>query len=189
MDRLQVPQPLHDGAAWWLLAALGAASALVGAPPVTAVLLAVGLGAVAGFKTGRAAWRRQKLRRTADSLLRLGVRVHPDSALLMWRSAELTSPRRRRILARSLTSLLEELDRPTPVPAIPVNRKALRRHAALAVAIASRLTRLDRPVGARGVILVSDLLTNVFASPLFGRETERQVREALEASLDALNHA
>jgi hypothetical protein len=187
MDRLSVPQPFRAGAAWWVLAAIGAASAVVGFPGLTAALLAVGFGAVAGYKTAGAAWRRAKLRHDADSLLRVGVRVHPDSALLTWRSAELTAPRQRRMLARSLTSLIEEVDRPTPLPALPVNRKALRRHAALAAAVASRLARLERPVGPRGIVLVSDLLTNVFASPLFGRKDERQVREALESSLDALD--
>jgi hypothetical protein len=110
--------------------------------------------------------------------------------LLTWRAAELTTPRNRKRLAHALDHLIDEVaDEPSWVPVTPVNRQGLRPHLALVASLAMRLARLERPVSARGILLVNDLLTDVFASPLFGRKRERQVREALESSLAALDGA
>jgi hypothetical protein len=73
---------------------------------VSVACVLVGLGR-AGLMLLNTAQRR----RTADRLLGTGVKVHPQSELLTWRAAELTSARNRSMLARSLRGLVQEVDR------------------------------------------------------------------------------
>jgi hypothetical protein len=183
-----VPRPLL-AAAPLLIASLPAfalaATAVV--PPAVGVVVAAGCLALAAFRAALATRDRSLLRRQADGLLRTGVKVHPQSALLVWRAAELTSARNRRILSGSLKSLARELLHPSLVSAVPLNRRAVRPHLELVLALASRLAQLDRPVAPKGMVLVEELLTDGFASPLYvgGRDTD--VLAALERCLSALD--
>ena len=80
--------------------------------------------------------------------------MHPDSALLVWRAAELTSTRERRRYARSLRSVVKELDGKHLPGAVPLNRRGLRPYAAALAALAERLGDLSQPVTPRSMLLV-----------------------------------
>ena len=77
------------------------------------------------------------------------------------RSLRLTSPRRRRAVARSLERLLEDVERRPPVVSAVVRpcREQVLEARPLIVAVAS-LLRSTRPVDARGVARVVVLLTD-----------------------------
>lgn len=108
------------------------------------------------------------MRRFADRVLRAGARVHPESALLVWRAAELTSARERRACARSLRGVVKELDGNTLPGAVPLNRPGVRPYSPTLAGIAERLGDLSRPVTPRAVLLVRDLLGDA-SSPLYSR--------------------
>jgi hypothetical protein len=127
------------------------------------------------------------LRRAADDLLRAGVRAHPQSALLSWRSAELTSDRNRKINARSLRAIARELDGRSLPSAVPLNRAGARPYAEVIRLLAGRLEDLQRAVSARGVLLVQDLLTDGIGSPLYVRARSSELRATLERCLTALD--
>ncbi len=85
-----------------------------------------------------------------------------------WRVEELTCPRERRLLARSVRGVVADLS-PGRLPgASPLNRVALRPHADLLAALADRLSDLDRPVVARGILGVHRLVTDP-SSVLYAR--------------------
>jgi hypothetical protein len=113
--------------------------------------------------------------------------VHPQSALLVWRAAELTSDRNRTILARSLTGIVQELEHPALISAVPLNRAALRPHVPLLRSLAARLNELERPVAPRGMVLVEELLTDGLTSPLYSGGRGMDVAAALVRCLDALD--
>jgi len=185
---LSVPRPLL-AAAPLLLASLPAfalaATAVV--PPSVGLVAAAGCLALAAFRAALATWDRALLRRKADGLLRTGVNVHPQSALLVWRAAELTSARNRRVLANTLASLARELRRPSRVSPVPLDRRAVRPHHALLVALAARVAQLDRPVAPRGMVLVEELITDGLTSPLYIGGRAADVPAALERCLSALD--
>jgi hypothetical protein len=128
---------------------------------------------------------RRALRRQADVILRGGARVHPESSLLSWRAAELTSPRRRRSYARSLQSIGKGLTGKTLPGAVPLNRAGVRPYAATLAALADRLGDLSRPVAPRGILLLEDLLTQG-DSPLYAQENAEQLPERLREIETAL---
>lgn len=129
---------------------------------------------------------RRARRRQADELLLAGVRVNAHSPLLSERAVELTSPRRRRSLARTVDGIARDLDgRVLPGPT-PLNRPACRPHLDLIRALATRLRDQRLAVSPRGVLLVEDLLCNGYSSPLYVRERAGQVRPALRICLEAL---
>jgi hypothetical protein len=184
-----VPRPLA-AAAPLLVAAMGslalAASTVV--PPAAALAVAAACFILAAFRAAVATRDRWLLRRQADGLLRTGIKVHPQSALLVWRAAELTSLRNRRIFSSSLKSLTRELLRPSVVSAVPLNRRAVRPHHALLQQLASRLDQVDRPVAPRGMVLVEELLTDGLTSPLYVAGCNSDVPAvALERCLSALD--
>jgi hypothetical protein len=121
---------------------------------------------------------RRTLRRNADAILRGGTRVHPESALLSWRAAELTSERRRRSAARSLRGVVRGLDGNALPGAVPLNRRGLRPYTASLAALAERVDDMSRPGGPRGMLLLDDLLTNG-DSPLYARENADLLPERL----------
>ena len=97
-------------------------------------------------------------RRSADRAL-LASNGSPISATFAWRIAELTAPRERRVLAHSLRGVVDDvLSRRLP-GAAPINRIGLLPHTRGLLALAARLEQLDRPVEARGILLVRELLT------------------------------
>jgi hypothetical protein len=88
------------------------------------------------------------------------MRQHADD------HAELTSPGRRRLLARSLLPLLTTVEGPPRPRILPVDRDAVRRDASLVLAIAARLAAVHRPVVPRAMLLLDELLTDGAHSPL-----------------------
>ena len=148
---------------------------------VSAAFVLVGLGKAGLMLLGLA-----HRRRAADRLLRTGVNVHPESELLTWRAAKLTSVRNRRMLAGSLRCLIREVERPAVVTAVPVNRRGLRPKLSLLRSLVDRVADVERPVAPQGMVLVEDLLTDGFESPLYlgGRA---DVSTAIERCLAALD--
>jgi hypothetical protein len=129
---------------------------------------------------------RRRLRREADRALRAGV--HPDAAspLLALRASELTSPRERRRLRRSLHGLIRELDGTTLPGASPVNRPGIRPYAHLIAALERRIGDDASPVSARGVLLVRELLTDP-DGPLYDRHRAIELPDRIDDALDALD--
>jgi len=182
----RVPRPLHAAAAPFVAAVLAGVAALVASPRVP-LLLASGFILLAGFRALSAVGDRSRLRRQADVLLETGVRVHPQSQLLVWRAEELTGRHNRKSLARSLHGIVRELERPSPVTARPLNRRGIRPHLELLRALADRVALLDRPVAAQGMVLVERLLTDGLASPLYVGGRRGDLRAAVGACFDALD--
>jgi hypothetical protein len=131
-----------------------------------------------------AARERRALRAAADAKLRGGADDHASP--LRWRADELVSPRHRRSLARFLRGVVGELDGRALPSAVPLNRRGARPHVDLVQQLATRIGDLERPVAARGVVLVDDLVTDSFRSPLYVRARADELPIALERCLDAL---
>jgi len=124
-------------------------------------------------------------RRDADRVL-LGSNGAAISTTLAWRVAELTNGRERRMLARSLRDLVDELS-PRRLPgAAPLNRVRLRPYSDLLLALADRLERLDLPVTASGMLLVRELLSDG-SSPLYLCGDADALPAELERIHDALD--
>ncbi len=165
---------------------------------VAAVGLGVGIGwpwiaavsgslvAVGVLQWARAAVELGRRRRAADEWLLRGAAARPSSALLSWRARELTSPRLRSTLARSLRGIEREL-RGTGLPGpIPLNRRALRLHVVLVRALEDRLDDSARPVSVRGMLLVDRLLTEP-GSPLYSGVPDDVLAQALSETLAAID--
>ncbi len=124
----------------------------------------------------------RRARRTADRELLQLPYVPPR---LAWRADELTRASRRLALARSLRRLVASAD-PRYVPgAAIVNRVAIRDQRDLLLWVARRLSALERPVAARGVLLLEGLLRDA-GGPLYVREDRHLLAPALDAALSAL---
>ena len=88
---------------------------------------------------------------------------------LAWRVEELVSTKNRLDLAHSLRSLVRDAG-PSYLPsASPFNRLVVRAESDQLRAVAARLADLERPVAARGVVLLDRLLTDG-SGPLYDRE-------------------
>ncbi len=169
---------------------------------LAALVLAVGFGASVGslwtlivagalvvvalLRAGVAAIEVGRRRRTADEWLLWGATARPSSALLTWRAAELLSPRLRATLAHSFHRIERETRGKTIPGAVPLNKRALRRHLSLLVVLLSRLDDRARPVTVRGVLLVDRLLTEP-GSPLYSTAPDDVLAEALTDALAALD--
>ncbi len=106
-------------------------------------------------------------RRAADA--ELATRQSPPLRLA-WRAQELVSTKSRLDLAHALRTLVRDAS-PRYLPsASPLNRVAVRAESQTLVALADRLAELDRPVAARGIVLLHRLLTDP-SGPLY--DTER----------------
>ena len=138
-------------------------------------------------QVGRTALALGRRRQAANRLLRTGVRVHPQSELLTWRAAELTSDRNRKMLAGSLGRVVREVDRPSLMTAVPLNRRGLRPHLPLVRSLIDRLASAERPVSAQGMVLVEELLTDGFVSPLYLGGRREDVSGTIERCLAALD--
>lgn len=142
--------------------ALGATAGLTGRDlalaPISLVLFGVWRAARSGFD-------RHRLRTSADVWISRG---HDDpQSWYGWRIAELTAPRERRLLARSLRDVTDEASRRVTFTA-PLNRAAVRPHTTALRELADRLDALDRPINAVGILHVHELLTSP-GSPLYAR--------------------
>ncbi len=95
------------------------------------------------------------------------------------------STKNRLDLAHSLRSLVRDA-RPSYLPsASPFNRLAVRAESDELAAIAARLTDLERPVAARGVVLLERLLVDG-SGPLYDRERVDEFVPTLDAILEGL---
>jgi hypothetical protein len=133
--------------------------------------------------------RRQR-RVAADDWVVRGYDDPVDSPVA-WRVQELISARERVRLARSVRGVLKDLS-PKRLPgASPLNRVALRPYAPLLAALADRLTDVEYPVRASGVVAVRRLLTDpdgpLYARPADSPGDEVEVGGALCAILRKLD--
>jgi hypothetical protein len=120
-------------------------------------------------------------RRRADQELLASRRPSPR---LAWRTVELTADEHRIDLGRQLTDVVHAADERFLPGASPVDRGAVRECRPQLLDLASRLFDTSRPVTARGVLLVHQLLEG---GALFGtgraarlRRDVDEVRSALE---------
>jgi hypothetical protein len=121
-------------------------------------------------------------RRSADRWFRLRPVLLDDR--YAWRAAELTSPGERRVLARSLDGLVDELDgRVVPGP-VPLNTQGLRLYSSELDALADRIADLERPVTPAGILAVHEFLQSP-GSPVY----ERTRSETLPLVLLELNES
>ena len=148
---------------------------------VAGALVAVGL-----LRWARAAAELGRRRRAADEWLLWGAAVRPSSDLLSWRAAELTSPRVRSTLARSLGGIERELRQASLPGPVPLNKRALRLHVGLVRALQARLEDSTRPVSVRGMLLADRLLTEP-GSPLYSPAPDDVLADALSDVLEALD--
>jgi hypothetical protein len=152
------------------------------------IAVACSLVAVALWQAIRAAVELGRRRRVADDWLLWGAAARPSSALLGWRAAELTSRRVRSALAQSLRRIGREVRGRAYPGAVPLNGRAIRPHLVLVDALSERLDDHDRPVSAKGMVLVDRLLTEP-GSPLYSRVTDDVLAQALSEALAALDPA
>lgn len=137
----------------------------------------VALALLGLIKTGQRWNERRRRCAIADAWLRGGGR----SEQFAWRAEELISSRERRLLARSLRSVVRELGSPPGFRStVPLNRKALRPHKAELAALAERLDDLELRVSPAGILEVERLLTSP-GSPLHLHAPEADLSETLAA--------
>jgi hypothetical protein len=135
-----------------------------------------------GFGRLRARREMRAMRASADA--ELARRTLPPLRLA-WRVEELVATRNRLDLAHSVRSLVRDAE-PRYLPsASPFNRLAVRAEANRLLAVAARLADLERPVAARGVVLVDRLLTDG-SGPLYDRELADDFGPTLDQILDTL---
>ena len=182
---LDLPRPWRPATAF---AALVAAALAVDADPSLPWIVGVvaaGLFGVAG--TARTIQSRRELaavRRTADRLIVDAPTSRDASELVRWRCAELTRRECRQGLARTVEAILRELD-PARLPsATPLRRPEARGARELLDALHRRLGD-ERPIAARGIILVKVLLQDP-ASPLYSDGPDQNLARALRRVLGAL---
>jgi len=173
-----------------LLTTAAAVGALIaaGLVPERPLGLAVVVAGVAGaYELVRAVRLLVRRRRAADDWLRTatGAFVAPSYA---WRAKQLTSPRERRTLARTLRLLVREaFERPVGRRR-PLALPAVRRHRDEVLRLAGRLERVDEPVTPAGMLRVVDLVTDG-GSPLWTSAQDDRLGEAISTALALLRPA
>jgi len=88
------------------------------------------------------------------------------TTLTTWRADELTSTKNRLELAGSVRRLVRMADARYLPGATPLNRLVVREEAETLGALADRLEDLERPVSARGMLLMDKLVTDGYG-PLY----------------------
>jgi hypothetical protein len=130
---------------------------------------------------------RDRIRAAADAWIARGYENR--ASRYGWRIDELTSWRERRLLGRSVRSIVPELAAGRLPGASPLNRAALRPFRSELIALADRLHDHGQPVSAAGILAVRRLLTEpdsvLYARPLFA-ERSRDIGAELGAILDGL---
>jgi hypothetical protein len=161
--------------------ALGDVAGLTGRDLLVAPLTLLLFGAL---QAGRSFLARERRRNSADAWIEQGH--DSPAAWYGWRIAELTAPRERRLLARSLRSVVADLSsRRFASAVVPLNRRALRPYAGLLAELAERLDALERPVSAAGMLRVQRLLT-LPDSPLYAGGAADDRARTIRAALDRL---
>jgi hypothetical protein len=182
----RVPSPTKPARPFLVLSLVPLAAGVAGLIPERDGLVLGVLFAGAGALRAAIEHRRlSRLRRLADRQL-LGTAVPRVPELVAWRAGELTSDRSRRVLARSLRGVVSELDEGRLPGASPLNRTGARPEADLILALADRVGDAERPVTARGVLLVEDLLTDGWG-PLYARDRVDELGPSLTRCLITLD--
>jgi hypothetical protein len=170
------------------VAAGGAAAIAGGLAPGRWLGLAVLVAGIAGaYELVRAVRVLVRQRRAADDWLRTatGEFVAPSYA---WRARQLTSPRERRTLARTLRLLVREaFERPVGWRR-PLALPAVRAHRDEVLFLAQRLERVDEPVSPAGMLRVVDLVTDG-GSPLWTSVKDDALGDAIATTLALLRPA
>jgi hypothetical protein len=109
------------------------------------------------------------------------------SVALALHAAHVYQPAQRRILARSLTRIVDASASPPSRAATPLSRMAVVRARAELVAVVDRLNA-DGPVGVQGVARVRLLLADG-CGPLYGNSRPDQLQRELRSALVALDSA
>jgi hypothetical protein len=137
----------------------------------------------------RSAYERMQARRALSAARRAADReILLDAVPSLrhsWRAAELVVPKNRLELARTLRNVVRESASRHAISASPVNRRAVRAESTRLLQLGDRLANLERPVAARGVLLVQHLLSGGL-SPLYDAEHPEALRFHVEAALEAL---
>lgn len=185
MAALDLPRPARAAAPFAVVGALMLGFAA--APDLPWVFVA---GAAALFEAAgavRAVQARRELgelRRTADRLILQAPRYPDATALVRWRTHELTTAGERERVQRDVKRTLRALE-PARLPgASPLRRPAARRNRELLELVERRLGD-ERPVSARGVLLARGLLRDP-ASPLYNEGADLLLPRALTRILSAL---
>ena len=179
--RRGAPIPRPWIAALPLLALAAASFALDAAPDlpwIVGVVVAAFFLAAAAARALQRYLELRRLRASADRLIQREDTRIAQSAFLEWRAAELTTPGRRRSLARSLRHIVRELSSSTLPGASPLNRRAARPYADRLAELARVVDDPAITVHARGVLLTENLLTEA-GSPLYDRSRASQLPVAL----------
>jgi hypothetical protein len=183
---LDIPQPAKAALPFAVIAAACPMLVLAGVAWPLAATAAAGAATYACVAALRALREREALRRAADELLVIGIAPTPHSPLLTWRIDELTSVRFRHSLGKSVKRIVSELEGHSLPSAVPLHRPGARPHLHLLRTLADRLLAIDRPVSPVGLVLVEDLLTDGYCSPLYVPHRAYALRPALEQCLAAL---
>ena len=163
---LDLPSPKRSALTFAVLAAASLAlDADPGLPWQAGVLAALFFLAAGCVRTLQGRHELTAVRQVADRLIVDKPRSRDASAVVRWRSSELTSRSARDALRHEVERTLEALD-PARLPsASPLRRPEVRCHDDLLEALAGRLGD-ERPVAARGILLTQRLLRDP-ASPLY----------------------
>jgi hypothetical protein len=153
-------------------------------PWVVGAIAAGSFGCAGALRAYRARRELQAVRRTVDRLIVFEPHSSETSALVRWRSLELTSPAYRKGLRRETDRIVSMLDPGSLPGASPLRRPAARRSESLLRLLSAKLGG-DQPVTARGVLLARQLLREP-GSPLFSDESEHLLPLALKRVLGAL---
>lgn len=185
VSSLDLPRP---GKAAVPYAALSLAALALDADPqlpwIAGVAGALLFAAAGTVRTARAHHELVAVRRTADRLIVHSPRTRDASDLVRWRSAELTTRAKREALRRDIEHILQSLDPARMPSASPLKRPAARRNKDLFAALATRLGD-ERPVAARGILLVQSLLHDA-TSPLYADDADSLLGPALRRVTGAL---
>ena len=125
-------------------------------------------------------------RRRLDAQLAEGANPLRDAALAL-RARQLVSRSTRERFATGLEGLLSHAERP-PLPravAVSLPRRQIREARTGLLALAACL-RAERPLYARGMALLAELLTDG-SGPLYGARPDRSLADALRAVAEALD--
>ncbi len=182
-----VPHPLQAGLGLGVLGVVPLALGAGGLIRPLSGLVFAGIFLLAGALRSSLAYSELAgLRRAADDELRRRRKHYISSARVSWRSAELTSERHRRSLARAVAHTEHDLSAATLPGASPLNRVAARPHAQLFHELAERIAAVDVSADPRAVLQIEDLLTRP-DSPLYDRARAGELEATLLACIDALS--
>ena len=186
---LSMDLPHHTPLEETLLHALSATMltlAIVRWIPIALAIALVGL--VSGSSVLSAVRRRRdraRRRRSADALIAtLQDDRIPDS--LRWRGDELTDSARRCELARQLHMFARMAGERVLITAIPVSLSTLRPNHDRLEAVAAVVDDVERPVTARGIVMLEALLDDATRSPLYRPAHGDELGRALASVVAAL---